>query len=192
MGGIKQFSRSEAKKYKSAKSIIETLDIDCKNAIETVYLIHPGIVMVANRLYSLAGPFITDNDGIPLVSTILREACDEFENVYVKHGIRLAYHEFVMVVKRGLPRFLDYTVLVHLSKCKIRQVDFISEDVVDVIPKIGCRVEARYTPIDPSLTEHEMSLIMLHRVFNRDDLITLGIPSMGYQTVEKFKNAVRY
>jgi hypothetical protein len=71
-------------------------------------------------------------------------------------------------------------------------VDFVSEDIIDVIPKLGCRVEVRYTPIDPSLTEHEMSLIMLHRVFNREDLITLGVPSIGYQTVENFSNAVRY
>jgi hypothetical protein len=192
MGGLMEFTSSEAKKYKSAKNIIETLDIDCKNAIETVYSVHPGIMIVANRLYSLVGPFVTDSDGLPLVSQILRDACNEFENAFPRHGIRFAYHEFVMVVKKGLPRFLDYTVLVHLSKSKIRQVDFVSEDIIDVIPKLGCRVEVRYTPIDPSLTEHEMSLIMLHRVFNREDLITLGVPSIGYQTVENFSNAVRY
>lgn len=192
MGAITMYSSAEARKYKSSKSVVETLDLDCKNALDTVNPLHPGILSVANRLYSMAGPFVVSSCGLSMVSMILREACNEFENTCPLHGIRMAYHEFVMVVKRELPRFFDYTVLIHLSKSNIRHLDFIGEDVIDAIPKMGCKVEVRHTPIISILTEHEMSLIMLHRVFNRDDLITLGIPSMGFRTVNKLKSTGRY
>ena len=192
MGSMIEFKSSEVKRYKLAKNVIETLDIDCRNAIEVCQSIHPSIVSVASRLYALAGPFLLDECGTSMVARALREACDEFENSYGHHGIRLAYHEFVVSIKNMLPRLLDYTISVHINSSTIRHVDLISEDIFDVLPKTGCKVTVRHTPIDPRMTEHEMSLIMLHRVFSRDDLITLGIPSMGYQSVVNFKSAMRY
>jgi len=192
VGRIVEFKSGEVKRYRSAKNIVETLDIDCRNALDMCQSIHPSILPVACRLYSLAGPFLRDDSDFPLVSTMLREACNEFENTYEEHGIRVAYHEFVICIKKMLPRLLDYTITVHINASQLRHVDLISEDLHDVVPKSGCRVTVRHTPIDPKMTEHEISLILLHRVFSRDDLITLGIPSMGYQSVKNFKSTMRY
>ena len=192
MGGVTKYKGSDVKRFVSTKNVFELLDIDTRNAIECVEHHHPSIPQIINRMFSMSGPFIIDTDGLPLGSKITREACTEFENVYLTQGVRIAFHEFVMVVKRYLPRFLDYAVTVHISNSKIRQVDFLSEDIVQLLPKLGCKVEVRYMPIDPSMTEHEVSLLMMNRVFSRCDLLTLGIPNIGYQSVSNFKNALRH
>ena len=192
MGGLMKYKGVDVKRFVTTKNVFELLDIDTRNAIDSVQYEHPSVPMIINRMFSMAGPFIVDTDGLPLVAKIAREACTEFENVYEECGLRIAFHEFVMVVKSYLPRFLDYAMSVHISNSKIRQVDFLSEDVIDLLPKMGCKVEVRHMPIRPCMTEHELSLLMVSRVFSRCDLLTLGIPNIGYQSVSNFRNSVRH
>ena len=183
-----RYNYKETKEFRNMRNPLMVLDIDCRVALDSIAQFHPNILPVANRLCSMVGHFIIKENGQPFISDLLREAVDEFENTYDSCGLRIAYYNFFNTVAGELPKLLNYVVEIKASGKPSRFVDFLKDDIKDCISSKGDILIISYNPITPSLTNHELSLLFMSRVFTRTDLLNIGVPSIGYNSVVNLLN----
>lgn len=188
------YTNQQVKTFKHAKNILDILDIDTRNAIEEIEFIHPRIPATTANLCHLIGTFFKTETGIPLVDVIITEACNEFAAHRESDGTgkRLAYRHFILSVKSQLHLLFNYSVNIIYTPTNHRQFDLLSESIFEAIPEHGCKIEVRRCPIESHLSNHELSLLLFHRVFSRGDLLSLGVPHCGYQRVFDIRNQHRY
>lgn len=189
MGEIAKYTSAKTKIFANMKNPLDILDTDCRNAINHISTIHPSVMPVAKKLCSLVSPFVPCiDDEQMLVQKILRQAANDFEDGLTMNDMRLAYFNFFNTIKSSLPQLLNYTIEVKNGHRLNVNIDIMSESVQDALFKKPYAVRIFYDPITAGITNHELSLILLPRVFNRAQMINIGIPSCGFNYVDDLKN----
>jgi|TARA_R110000822_G_scaffold65139_7_gene159519 hypothetical protein len=191
VASVIKYTVKEIEAYLRGRPGVDSLDSDCRAALNAISAHHPNVLTVAARLYMLIGMLVKTKDGEPVICNILREAADEFENNYGMHGVRVAYRAFFFSILNSLPSLLDYKIEVVARGKIVNYVDILSEDLHKALQLKNCTLSVKYEPLNPVTRRHDLSLIMLTRVFSRTDLLNIGVPSIGYNTVSELKNKIR-
>ncbi len=170
------FTTGNTKEFKHATDKMYFLDADCRNAVDEAARVNPKIARVTERMCNLIGPFFVDKEGQIVACKILREACNEHEDTLQVSGRQEAYRAFFMSVRDGLPQIMEYVPEILVSGKAARAIDVMKESVEEAICAKGDALLVTHTPFSKSLTDFEMSLIMLSRIFDREDLFNIGVP----------------
>ena len=70
-------------------------------------------------------------------------------------------------------------------------LDILHDNYASVLDDKSAVVEVKRQKIRASLTNTELSLLLVNRVFDRTDLLNLGVPSLGYNAVNNLMNVLR-
>lgn len=170
---------------------LSIIDCDARNALSAIASYHPNITPTAQRLCLLAGPFMTTSEGQCVISDMIREACAEFEDAIDTNGLREAYYNFFHSIFHRLPSLFEYQVYVEERPGAKRMLDILHDNYASVLDDKPAVVEVKRQKVRASLTNTELSLLLVNRVFDRTDLLNLGVPSLGYNAVNNLMNVLR-
>ena len=70
-------------------------------------------------------------------------------------------------------------------------LDILHDNYASVLDTKNAIIEVKRQEVSASLTNTELSLLLVNRVFERTDLLNLGIPSLGYNAVNNLMNVLR-
>lgn len=190
MARVMKYTTKNIEAYLRCKPGIEGLDSDCRSALSAISVHHPNVLAVAARLQMLVGTLVKSEDGESVICNALREAADEFEDNYEMHGVRVAYRAFFFSILNSLPSLLDYKLEVIARGKTVKYVDILNEDLHKALQLKQCSLLVKHEPLNSTTQRYDLSLIMLTRVFSRTDLLNIGVPSIGYNTVSHLKNKI--
>ena len=195
VAGDKQYSKvyhiRDFPRGMKTRTPLSIIDSDARNALSAIASYHPNITPTAQRLCLLAGPFMTTSDGECVISSMLRDASTEFEDAIDRDGLREAYYNFFHSIFLRLPTLFEYQVYVSEKPGTKKMLDILHDDYASLLDSKSTTVEVKRQDVRASLTNTELSLLLVNRVFDRTDLLNLGIPSLGYNAVNNLMNVLR-
>tara|TARA_R110000868_G_scaffold243511_4_gene499502 strand:- start:2648 stop:3241 length:594 start_codon:yes stop_codon:yes gene_type:complete len=192
MGSIETITlkRCDIEKFMSVRNSTHNLCLDNRHALTELSAHHSGIERVIVNLCQYVTPALPYGNST-LMDMIVHEALLELEDKVSSESLDIAYQSFCKTVLKFLPKALDYRVFIESSSRRINDNEeywdctrnglhsWISENCVT-------KLSVELVPFTTSLNDNDLAMMLAPKVFNRQDMLYLGLPPAGFFQLKGF------
>ncbi|MDC8832851.1 hypothetical protein [Alteromonas gilva] len=192
MGSIETFTlkKADIEKFMSARYSTHNLCLDNRHALTELSAHHSGIERVIANLCQYFTPALPSGN-TTLMDLIVHEALLEFEDKIKSESLDIAYQAFCKAVLKSLPRVMEYRVFIESSSRRVNDNEEYwdcTREGLHTWLEANCvtKLLVEQVPFLTSLNNNDIAMMLAPKIFNRQDMLYLGLPPTGFFQLKGF------